>query len=828
MEWKPLALLSREIKLDQAHAALVRVEDRRPPTRSEAPQSLAIGLYPTVDELKVGRIEWSGPGISFAASDLAGSYRYRGTASGAARQPALGRRQLPRSRQCRCAHAPLPVDATLEGRFLTSVPGGTAQLPLDFTASAARAAGASCRSTQRCRWRQAQRASATHATATAQITPWAQQPVPQAQADFRELDLAALWPKLLPRTSLAGQVRLQPAGTGTWTVSADVANRLAGPWDKGRLPLDRLSAQGEWRLSGQGAGAQPAGAAGWWTTAGPGASGAALPAGPWQAAWITSNPAALHSAMAAVPLSGRADLNGEGSGHRVRRGPEGCGSQGRRTRRQAHDRRARAAGARIAPGQRPRPLGRWAVVLAGPGRSHRRRQRARLARSAARHTRRQRPLDAGSARVAGPRRWPAGARKRPRQRPAGASTVPHRPCAGCSGCPCPRPCADLDARRPWRSASRLAGRLARPGAAGAHRIAVAGTARRGRCRDDERRRRAALDRARCPGHRQRTVERCLAGGCVAGPSSASAAWSWTCRGAAVGVRKRLLCGRARWPGSTLGQRSGAGRRHLDAGAAAPVRTARSRRQLRRRRGRSLVDGAIRPRHRDCGPRGCGPCGPDMGTACDGAPASCDGGRLDRLAAGLDRAAWAGRSWPAPRSRATWCSTPNGMRAWGRRLRLRATAGTQPRRRDGAGGNRAGGLGARARRCARSPAVAGERWRGRHPHAASGTANAGARPMAGSRRDWRAAARPAGTGPRARRSPGPCMRSFRASASGRCWRRRAGACAARWAPTSPLPARGRSRGWRARWQPTTWRCGRWSTASNCRAAGCARGWTASGC
>lgn len=310
MEWKPLALLSREIKLDQAHAALVRVEDRRPPTRSEAPQSLAIGLYPTVDELKVGRIEWLGPGISFAASDLAGSYRYRGQHQVQLDSLRWGGGSY-RGRASVGAHAPLPVAATLEGRFLASVPGGTAQLPLDFTASA-RGPLAQLRVDAALQVASGATGSATHATATAQITPWAQQPVPQAQADFRELDLEAFWPKLLPRTSLAGQVRLQPAGTGTWTVSADVTNRLAGPWDKGFLPLDRLSAQGEWRLSGQGLvrdlqaqlGGGQLHAQGEWR----GASG-------WAVAGRLNqvNPAALHSQMAAVPLSGRADLKGEGA-----------------------------------------------------------------------------------------------------------------------------------------------------------------------------------------------------------------------------------------------------------------------------------------------------------------------------------------------------------------------------------------------------------------------------------------------------------------------------------------------------------------------------------
>ena len=71
------------------------------------------------------------------------------------------------------------------------------------------------------------------------------------------------------------------------------------------------------------------------------------------------------------------------------------------------------------------------------------------------------------------------------------------------------------------------------------------------------------------------------------------------------------------------------------------------------------------------------------------------GQADRPAAGLDRTRGRRRSSPAPRCRATWCSTRSGTRSLGATPRLRAVAGAQQRRRHGAGGNARRHLRARA-------------------------------------------------------------------------------------------------------------------------------------
>ena len=310
-EWKPLALLSGEIKIEQAHAALIRVQDRRPPQRSEAPQSLAIRLYPTVDELKVGRIEWSSPATTFAATDLAGSYRYRYDQHQVQLDSLRWGGGNYHGRASVGAHAPLQVDTALAGEFQATVPQGAAQVPLTFTATL-RGPLTELQAHAVLQVAPGSASSGTQATATARITPWAAQPVPQAQAEFRQLDLGALWPQQSPRTRLAGQLQVQPAGTATWTVRVDVTNELAGPWDQGRLPVDQLNAQGEWRQDGAALVRSLEARLG---------GGKLQAQGQWRGSdgWAVGgriqgvDPAALYSAMAPLPLSGSIDLKGEGA-----------------------------------------------------------------------------------------------------------------------------------------------------------------------------------------------------------------------------------------------------------------------------------------------------------------------------------------------------------------------------------------------------------------------------------------------------------------------------------------------------------------------------------
>jgi translocation and assembly module TamB len=311
LAWEPLELVTRTIKLDHLLAARLRIEDRRPPKPEPArpPESLAIPLDVQIDEVKVGQLQWVAAANSFEAAELAGNYSFDGsqhevqvdnlrwaggTYSGDASLGARGK---------------LPLEANLQGRFETAVPGSEAKLPLTFTASL-RGPITELRAQALLEAPTGTPSAGTRATVTARVTPWAQQPVPQGRAQLQQLDVGVLWPQA-PHTRLAGQVRMQPAGTGTWALTADITNDTPGPWDKQLLPLDHLRAAGEWRTGGQALVRELEAKLG---------AGTVQASGEWrgQDEWAVKgkltnvDPAAVHSVMAAVPVSGRADLEGQG------------------------------------------------------------------------------------------------------------------------------------------------------------------------------------------------------------------------------------------------------------------------------------------------------------------------------------------------------------------------------------------------------------------------------------------------------------------------------------------------------------------------------------
>ncbi len=309
LAWQPLALLRGAVHLDSVSAQRVRIEDRRPPQPSAMPLSLALPLRATVAEAQVGQLQWVTAANSIEATGLSGNYSF----DGARHQAQVDSLQWAgggyRGQLSLGAGGAMPVEATLEGRLETAVPGSGKKLPLTFNASLAGPL-ADMQAKVLLQTRVFTPTVPTRASATARLTPWGAHPVPEANGDFRQLDLQALWAQA-PRTSLGGQVRVQPAGTATWSVTADLHNEVPGPWDQQRLPLERLRASGEWRQGGQALvrslDAQLGG-------------GRVQASGQWQGndAWTIAgqlegvNPAAVHSRLAPLPLSGRAELAGQG------------------------------------------------------------------------------------------------------------------------------------------------------------------------------------------------------------------------------------------------------------------------------------------------------------------------------------------------------------------------------------------------------------------------------------------------------------------------------------------------------------------------------------
>lgn len=78
----------------------------------------------------------------------------------------------------------------------------------------------------------------------ATIRPWQTQPLPEAQARFKQLNLALLT-AALPPSDIHGQVRIHTDDQGLWSVQAELDNALAGAWDQGALPLRHLQARAQ-------------------------------------------------------------------------------------------------------------------------------------------------------------------------------------------------------------------------------------------------------------------------------------------------------------------------------------------------------------------------------------------------------------------------------------------------------------------------------------------------------------------------------------------------------------------------------------------------------
>lgn len=78
----------------------------------------------------------------------------------------------------------------------------------------------------------------------ATIRPWQAQPLPEAQATFKQLNLAQLSAQL-PPSDIHGQVRVHTDDQGLWRVHAELDNALAGAWDQSALPMRHLQARAQ-------------------------------------------------------------------------------------------------------------------------------------------------------------------------------------------------------------------------------------------------------------------------------------------------------------------------------------------------------------------------------------------------------------------------------------------------------------------------------------------------------------------------------------------------------------------------------------------------------
>ncbi len=349
--WQLAPLLQRRLELGEVHAA--RVEITPQPKTTDTPEppptpptSLALPLQLGVP-FRVNQLLWAGsPAVE--AQGLVGDYRF----DGRQHRLAIGAVELAQgqysARATLDAQAPMALDATVDGTVRTAVPGGGAALQVGAHATlqgTLATAAAQLQLQARLKPEPTSEAATPPATAPASkpgaskpptprttpapaadpmqadlaatLAPWAQQPLQFANATLRAVNLAALWPQA-PVTKLHGTLQAGPtsggagtAGKAGWSLQAALRNDLAGPWDATRLPLTALDASASydgtrWTVPNATlqAGTGSITAQGHYTPATHALEG--------QATLRALRPDALHSLLAAAPLSGRVTAQTQG------------------------------------------------------------------------------------------------------------------------------------------------------------------------------------------------------------------------------------------------------------------------------------------------------------------------------------------------------------------------------------------------------------------------------------------------------------------------------------------------------------------------------------
>ncbi len=339
--WSLAPLLQRSVKLGEVHAARVRVvatpDPEAPP--SEPLQQLVLPVRIDLP-FQIDLIEWAGP-PPVEARALQGRYQYdrvqhRLTVDGV--DLAQGHYSLDATLQ---ALAPMALQATLQGQVRTETPGSDQPLVLSAHAEVKGSLATEAARLQVLAQLRPPEANATEATEAqsargvaqaaagladkaavkppantmqadvrAEVAPWAPQPLLQASADLRALNLAALWPQA-PTTALEGSVQVGPQGHAPedvqskgWKVMAQLRNDLPGPWDQGRLPVSGLDVQADfdgaqWRIP------QAELRVGKGRITAQGAYTVASSAVEGSAEVQALNPAALHTLLDAAPVNGQ-------------------------------------------------------------------------------------------------------------------------------------------------------------------------------------------------------------------------------------------------------------------------------------------------------------------------------------------------------------------------------------------------------------------------------------------------------------------------------------------------------------------------------------------
>lgn len=309
--WRPQALLDRRLQLDNVHVGQLVIDDRSPAKPAVLPADLGLPFQVDLAFL-IDSVQWAG-GAGIEASGLKGHYLFDG-----------GRHSLRldggrfadgnyTAQGSLAARAPQWLEATVQGEVNAVVPGMTQPLPITATATIQGdlSGGAAAVISLKAGIHSSAMPGAVTADVAAQINPWAAQPVLGADVNFSSLNLAALWPGA-PQTLLTGSAHVTPTSDKSWQARGNVTNRLSGPWDKNRLPVDSAQgslrySQGQWQVES----VSTAVAGGQITATGRlagslSATGTGAGRIQWEASarLLNVNPAALHTQLEAVRIDG--------------------------------------------------------------------------------------------------------------------------------------------------------------------------------------------------------------------------------------------------------------------------------------------------------------------------------------------------------------------------------------------------------------------------------------------------------------------------------------------------------------------------------------------
>ncbi len=310
--WQLVPLLQRRLELGELHAAQVQITPLDTPQAAEPPApptALVLPLQIGVP-FRVDRLEWAGtPAVQ--ALGLAGDYRFDGQQHRLTIEQVELAQGRYTARATLDAQAPMALKITVDGTVHTPMPGN--QAPLQIGAHATlegtlATAAAQLQLQARLRPETGTTDTPLQADVQAAVAPWAPQPLQSATATLRALNLAALWPQA-PTTQLQGTLQAGPtSGTAEapagWALGVQLQNTLPGPWDTARLPLTALQANAtydgtRWTLPS--------------ATASVGKGSVALQGHYTPATGALDGtvqlrqlpPDALHTALAAAPLSGQ-------------------------------------------------------------------------------------------------------------------------------------------------------------------------------------------------------------------------------------------------------------------------------------------------------------------------------------------------------------------------------------------------------------------------------------------------------------------------------------------------------------------------------------------